>query len=164
MFYQFFFLLQPTLHFLLPNWHMVEPLMVLTSLTCLLVKAAEQFINTELKFSNKAFSVCPKLRKQSIYIMKPTFQEEKLRQREVIQLASEPASFTVIYPGSTGTRSQSQPWASGLPTPRMFRKWFTSPALQFRQPGPPFTSCVTMSKLLSPSVPQFSHLENGDNS
>ena len=28
----------------------------------------------------------------------------------------------------------------------------------------PFTSCVTMGKLLSPSVPPFSHLENGDDS
>lgn len=78
----------------------------MTWLASLLVKGAEDFINTELKFNNKAFSVCSKLKEKEIsIIMDLTLQEKKLRHREVTQLASEPAHLPLQ--GSTGTRRQS---------------------------------------------------------
>ena len=96
--------------------------------------------------------------------MKAALQEGTLRHRDVTQLASEPAHLPVTDQRPRGQGSRAHAGLRGSQPPWGVRRWFTSQAPQFRQPGPPFTGCVTVGELLSPSVPQFSHLENEDNS
>lgn len=92
----------------------------MTWLASLLVKGAEDFTNTELKFNNKAFCVCSKLKKKKkeiSIIMDLTLPEEKLRHKEVTQLASEPAHLIVSYrdPQGQGDRANTGPQGSQPP-------------------------------------------------
>lgn len=135
--------------------------MVMTWLASLLVKGAEDFTNTELKFNNKAFSVCSKLKKKekrNIYYHGSHFARGETKTQGSYTVGFRACPSYSELQGSTGTRWQSKHWASGLPTPLDVWKvvHITGSAVQ--------TAWSTMGKLLRPSVPQCYQLENGDNS
>lgn len=86
------------------------------------------------------FKVKKKKKKEISIIMDLTLPEEKLRHKEVTQLASEPAHLTVSYRDPQGQGDRANTGPQGSQPPYMFGKWFTSQALQFRQLGLPCAS------------------------